>query len=191
MVRSTQAQADFLDREKRIIDSARAIAEAEGWPAVTVRRLAAEIGFSQPILYRHFPRGREEIVERVVLDGFARLARAMETAARSGDRLRATAEAYLRFAQRSPAVYEAMFTALTGIAFASETTPQVLRDAFEPIRRSVARPDSDDEDATTVRAELLWSILHGMSQLARSGRLPQHLERARLDGAVALFRARV
>ncbi len=178
---------EFEQRENRIVAAVRSIAEEEGWSAVTVRRLADVIGFSQPVLYKHFPRGRDEMVERVVLDGFTRLLGDLEAAspASSEDPLPGTATAYLRFARRNPAVYEAMSTALTGIVFATEETPQVLRDGFEVMRRSVG----DGPDAT-VRAELLWATLHGISELARHGRLDPHLEDARLEGIVGLFGSR-
>jgi AcrR family transcriptional regulator len=184
MPRSTQAQRDFDSRSALIVDSARSIAEDEGWSAVTVRRLAGAIGFSQPILYRHFPRGREEIIEQVVIEGFTALAAALDPPSRKEHPLRPTAVAYLDFARMHPAVYEAMSTALTTIAFASPTTPQILQDGFAALRRCVDVPDPEQ---AVVRTELLWSLLHGVSELARYGRLPAELEEARLAELVRLF----
>lgn len=184
MSRRTQA-SDFAEREERIVAAVRRIAEDEGWTAVTVRRLADVIGFSQPVLYKHFPRGREEMVERVVLDGFSRLLDDLEEAssASSDDALPRVVDAYLRFARCNAAVYQAMSTALTSIVFAAEQTPQVLRDGFEVMRRSAG----GGADAT-VRAELLWSMLHGVSELERHERLDPALDEARMDEIVRLFR---
>lgn len=184
MPRSTQAQDDFECRERLIVDSARDIAEHDGWSAVTVRRLADAISFSQPILYKHFPRGRDEIVERVVLQGYADLGAVLDPASRQPDALRATVIAYLDWARAHPAVHEAMSTALTSIVFASDETPQVLIDGFESLRRCVAVADPVE---STVRAEVLWSALHGVSQLSRYGRLPDDLAAARVDELVRLF----
>jgi AcrR family transcriptional regulator len=184
MPRSTQAQEDFASRTALIVDCARAIAEEEGWRAVTVRRLADAIGFSQPILYRHFPRGREEIVEQIVLEGFAELATALDPPSREDDALRRTVVAYLDFARTHTAVYEAMSTALTSIVFASRRTPQILQDGFASLRRCVDVPEPQE---AVVRTELLWSLLHGVSQLARYGRLPGELEEARIAEIVRLF----
>nr|WP_225224456.1 ATP-binding cassette domain-containing protein [Cellulomonas sp. JH27-2] len=50
--------------------SPRALAEERGWEAVTTRRLADAIEYSQPVLYGHFPQGRAEIVTAVALAGF-------------------------------------------------------------------------------------------------------------------------
>ena len=49
------------ERRQQILDAARSVAEAEGWAAVTSRRLADVIGYTQPVLYAHFPGGKAEI----------------------------------------------------------------------------------------------------------------------------------
>src|SRR5687768_11873521 len=69
-------------RRRRIVTTGRRLAEAEGWDAVTTRRLSTEIEYSQPVLYKHFS-GMEQIADAVAIDGFDELARALRTA-RSG-----------------------------------------------------------------------------------------------------------
>lgn len=59
-------------RHRSIIAAAREMAEAEGWDAVTTRRLAERIEYSQPVLYSHF-RGKDEIIAAVALDGFSEM----------------------------------------------------------------------------------------------------------------------
>ena len=116
-------------RRRLIITTARKLAEAEGWDAVTTRRLSTEIEYSQPVLYKHFA-GMEQIAEAVAIDGFAELADAC-SAAGSGagtarDALTRTAHAYLDFARDNPAVYDAMFTRATTLRFADQDTPPQL-----------------------------------------------------------------
>ncbi|MFI1925323.1 MULTISPECIES: TetR/AcrR family transcriptional regulator [unclassified Streptomyces] len=48
----------------RIVETARTLVDAEGLPAVSTRRLAAELGVSGPSLYNHF-RTKDEILEAV------------------------------------------------------------------------------------------------------------------------------
>ncbi|GAB7107322.1 TetR/AcrR family transcriptional regulator [Streptomyces phaeofaciens JCM 4814] len=48
----------------RIVETARRLVDAEGLPAVSTRRLAAELGVSGPSLYNHF-RTKDEILEAV------------------------------------------------------------------------------------------------------------------------------
>jgi len=54
----------LLSRE-RIVACALALADAEGLPAVSTRRLAGELGVSGPSLYNHF-RTKDEILDAVV-----------------------------------------------------------------------------------------------------------------------------
>lgn len=181
MPRAAQDIDRIRERELRIIAAAREIAEREGWPAVTVRRLADAIGFSQPILYRHFPGGRDEIVERVVIDGYTELAAAMSA---GGEGLAPLVTAYLAFARENPAVYEVMTAVRTGIEFASTETPQILRQGFAMIERAVGGETPRDR---AVRAELLWSTLHGACRLEADGRFDPALDDIREAQIVALF----
>ena len=68
-------------RRRLITATPRALAEREGWDAVTTRRLSAEIEYSQPVLYKHFA-SMEDIVEAVALEGFGELAETLQTARR-------------------------------------------------------------------------------------------------------------
>ena len=67
------------DREDRIVAAARGIAESEGWEAVTIRRLAKEIEYSQPVLYSHFE-NRDAIVAAVAVEGFEELTAVLRAA---------------------------------------------------------------------------------------------------------------
>ena len=164
-------------RERLIITTARELAEAEGWNAVTTRRLADAIEYSQPVLYSHFS-GKDAIVRAVALEGFSELA-AMLRDARHATRsprpaLLALARAYLEFAHTRPAVYDAMFT-LAEVPFAKPDTPAPLHDGFAELRQALA-PFAPARDVETL-AEVVWSALHGLATLTRSHRLrPDHAE---------------
>jgi AcrR family transcriptional regulator len=170
----TKAQQARAERERRIVTEARAIAEADGWPAVTVRRLADAIGYSQPVLYGHFPDGRDGIVRAVALDGFQRLAATLDAPPRktaAAKRVRTVIQRYLKFAHDNPATYDAMFSMPTDLPFATNTTPAPLRQGFAAIQRTL--PDSVDDPETAT--EMLWSAMHGLADLQRHARLrPSH-----------------
>ncbi|MCV7372685.1 TetR/AcrR family transcriptional regulator [Mycolicibacterium arabiense] len=170
-------------RRRLIVTTARTLAEAEGWDAVTTRRLSTEIEYSQPVLYKHFS-GMDRVAEAVALDGFAELAEALR-AARTGadapvDVPLALGRAYLDFARDNPAVYDAMFTRATALSFAAEDTPPPLVEAFAEFRQGVTA-GADDRNADD-RSEVFWAGLHGLVTLTRAGRLrPGHeAERLRL-----------
>src|SRR3954454_23421584 len=103
--RIVAAARAIAEREQRIVAAARAIAEREGWGAVTIRRLADEIEYSQPVLYSHFA-NRDAIVAAVAVEGFKEItATLLEAAGRSTgqrDALENVATTYLAFALGRP-----------------------------------------------------------------------------------------
>lgn len=113
-------------RERLIVTTARELAEAEGWDAVTTRRLAEAIEYSQPVLYSHF-KGKDAIMAAVAVDGFADLAAQLRAARMSAadpqQALAAVGSAYAAFAERRPTLYDAMFTHAVDLPFATPEAP--------------------------------------------------------------------
>ncbi|MDQ0615915.1 AcrR family transcriptional regulator [Microbacterium sp. W4I4] len=178
-----------MDRERLIVSTAREIAEQEGWDAVTTRRLAERIEYSQPVLYSHF-RGKREIVGAVALEGSRELAAAVRAAAAGAvtahDRVAALTRAYLDFATRNPAVYDAIFQLDGGLAFAQEDTPEPLKDAFAALQDNIA--DLAGENVSSgLLTEVFWAALHGQVTLSRAGRLPSEGVEARIELLVDRF----
>jgi AcrR family transcriptional regulator len=172
-------------RRAQIISAARRIAEQEGWPGVTVRRLSEEISYSQPVLYGHFE-SREAILAAVAIEGFQELGLALENACkriRRGNLIESVAQAYLGFAASSPAMYELMFSHRLSIAFGDPATPPELRSAFSHILRLFQESSSKPE----VTAELFWASLHGIAELTRTRRFPPARHSQRVKALVALF----
>ncbi|MCX5599226.1 TetR/AcrR family transcriptional regulator [Streptomyces phaeochromogenes] len=161
-------------RERLILATARELAEQQGWDAVTTRRLAERIEYSQPVLYSHF-RGKREIIGAVALEGAAEMAVALRAAASAADgpraRVAALARVYLEFAERNPAVYEAMFQLDGGLAFAQEETPEPLKDAFAALLENLGAVAGDGVHPALF-TEVFWAALHGLATLTRAGRLP-------------------
>ncbi|MEK8108452.1 helix-turn-helix domain-containing protein [Micromonospora sp. M12] len=164
-------ERERAERERAIITAARDLALAEGWDAVTTRRLAAEIEYSQPVLYSHF-KGKDAIMAAVAVEGFAELATALVSAGpppptpaggrRRGSRVRRVRRAASRtlrrdvHPRRGPAVRHSGRANRPGRGFAelSETV----------------RPVAADDDLGTI-TETFWAGLHGLVTLMRSGRL--------------------
>ncbi|OBK34943.1 TetR family transcriptional regulator [Mycobacterium sp. 1245111.1] len=169
-------------RRQLITTTARKIAEAEGWDAVTTRRLSAEIEYSQPVLYKHFA-GMEGIVASVAVQGFAQLGAAL-AAARSEatdgrDALTRVAHAFIGFARDNPALFDAMFTRATTLPFAADDTPVELNKAFDELRAAVDLVTGERDPDTL--AEVVWAALHGLITLDRGGRLRPDYRDARID----------
>ncbi|MEV4320574.1 TetR/AcrR family transcriptional regulator [Actinocrispum sp. NPDC049592] len=166
-------ERERAERHQLIITTARRLAEAEGWDAVTTRRLAELIEYSQPVLYSHFA-GKDAIVGAVALEGFTELA--AELNRHRG--LEPVVRAYVNFAESNPALYDAMFTLATPLVFAQEETPQPLKDGFAAIR-SVVEPFAGGRDLGMF-TEVVWSALHGLVMLTRGARLPAKGQKERL-----------
>jgi AcrR family transcriptional regulator len=181
-------ERERAQRHQLIVTAARELAETEGWEAVTTRRLADRVEYSQPVLYSHF-RGKNAIVSAVALDGITELAadlrHARLTAPAPAAALAAVCRAYLDFATERPALYQAMFVLPTDLRFASADTPQPLRDAFGEF---VGCFDPDDEQRGQL-AEVIWSALHGIVTLSASGRIPADVREQRLNVLISRFTA--
>ncbi len=172
-------------RRTQIISAARQVAEHEGWPSVTIRRLSDEISYSQPVLYSHFE-SREAILTAVALEGFQELGLALEkarTRTKHGNGVEAVAGAYLRFAESSPAMYEVMFSLGLTVPFGDSTTPAELRFGFTQLLELFLGRTSIPEVVT----ELFWANLHGIAELTRTKRFPRSHQKERLRALVELF----
>ena len=116
----------------------------------------------------------------VALEGFRDITTTLRKAARgSTDRrqaLEAVAVAYLGFATRHPALYEAMFTLPTGLRFAEAGSRVELKAAFDALAAVVTPANTDVALAT----ETLWAALHGLAELERSGRIRRGARAARI-----------
>ena len=179
---------DRAARRQLITDTARKLAEDEGWDAVTTRRLSTEIEYSQPVLYKHFS-SMDGIVAAVAVQGFGELADALASA-RSGatdgrDALARVAHAFIGFAHGNPALFDAMFTRATTVRFADPETPAELNAAFAELRAAVDLV-AGTRDADTL-TEVLWAALHGLITLDRGGRLRPEYRSARVDLLVSAF----
>lgn len=171
-------ERELAQRRSLIISTARNLAESEGWDAVTTRRLADIIEYSQPVLYKHFD-GKDDIVRAVAVEGFTELAAALREACKAATTpvtaVRALAESYIGFATVNPRLYEAMFSMPVGLAFGRPDSPQPLVDSFTELR-AVVDVVAAGRDVDTL-SELIWGTLHGLVVLGRSGRLrPDYAE---------------
>ena len=182
------AERKARDRQARaaqIVSAARRIAELEGWPNVTVRRLSDEISYSQPVLYAHFG-SREGILAAVAIEGFQELGLTLEKArkrVKRGSAVESLAAAYLEFAASSPALYEVMFSLSLPVPFGAAATPPELRFAFSQLLELFQAQGSKAE----VMTELFWASLHGIAELSRTRRLPPIRQKERVRTLVERF----
>lgn len=156
-----------------ILDAAREIAARDGWQAVTVRKVAALIDYSPPVIYEHFA-SKNEILVELLRHGFRDLAARLQAAAGAkgpDDPLRRVARAYCAFAFEAPDLYQVMY-GLGGAPFGVADTWQEGERIGEVAAAAVAaaRPSANPE-AVAEDVLVLWATLHGLVALAMAGRI--------------------
>ncbi len=174
-------ERERAERHDRIIAAARTLAEAEGWDAVTTRRLADSIEYSQPVLYSHFE-NRDAIVAAVAVEGFAELAANLQDATTDApspqrgarERRRAPTSRSRSASRRSTT----RCSRSRRFHSANRNDRAAMRDGFAALRQAVA-PLAGDRDVD-ILTQLTWSALHGLAVLTRAGRLSDGADEARL-----------
>jgi len=169
------------DIRQQLVDAGMAILERDGLPALSVRKLAAEVGTSTMSVYTHFG-SMTGVVEAVADEAFARFGHALAGVPRSDDPVAdffAMGAAYRAFAMANPQHYQLMFgiavpaslsslrrdLTVTGHASARDASFQALCAAVRRMA-DAGRIREDDEAAVAGR---IWSICHGAVTLEMAG----------------------
>jgi len=160
-VTTVEADARLTPRRREIVESARRILERDGEPALTMRRLAADVGMKAPSLYKHFPDKASLEIELIVL-GFEESAAAFEAAlaTRPRSQIAALGAAYRRYAREHPHIYRLM----TDRPLPRERLPAGLEyRAAAPLAQAMG---------SVAAARAAWALAHGLVMLEINGRFP-------------------
>jgi AcrR family transcriptional regulator len=158
-----------------ILDAARELFVAEGFDAVTMRRIAEKIEYSPTAIYFHF-RDKEALLKELCETDFLALAGQLAKIAQVKDpieRMRKTGHAYIEFGLNSPNHYRLMFmTPHPPIAHDDEVlekgNPEQDAYAFlrsivvECIEQGLFRGTAKDVDLI---AQTMWGGVHGVISL--------------------------
>ena len=166
-----QARRERYHQELRttILDAARTAFAREGFAGVSMRDLAAEVGYSHGSIYLHF-KSKEELFDCLVEESFARLAEALRGLKHRrpnedpGRRLKRAARAYVDFGLRNPGAYEFAFI----LRRPGRPRPWKPHLAYEYLRSLVReclvemrRPARDVDTAS----QAVWAAVHGVTSL--------------------------
>jgi AcrR family transcriptional regulator len=150
-----------------VVSAAAGLADAEGLAAVTLARLATDLGVRPPSLYAHVG-GLPDLRRRLAARGAIDLAAELQTAAagRAGeDALRAVASAYRDYARAHPGTYAALQRAPAGDdAEASAAAAKVVDVVLAVLRGYGLEGDDAIHAARGLRA-----ALHGFVSLETEG----------------------
>ena len=155
-----------LDAE-RVVDAAAAIADADGLEAVTLARVAGELGVRAPSLYNHVD-GRPGLLRAVALLAVRELTAVLRDAAvgRAGDEaLAATARAYRDYARDHPGRYAASVAAPTSD---DSEHRAAARETFEVVAAVLRSWDLSGDEAIHA-ARTFRSAVHGFVALEAAG----------------------
>lgn len=164
-----QRQRQSLRRE--ILDAARDMFLAEGYEAVTMRRLAERIEYSPTTIYLHF-RDKDDLFEALCEETFGELAARLGKLAKRGlpplENLREGLRLYADFGLKHPSHYALTFMHVQKPADVKHFHESVGHQAFEYLRRAVAACvecgafEAGDVEAS---AQALWAATHGVVSL--------------------------
>jgi AcrR family transcriptional regulator len=179
--------SEEIDRiRERIIEAALAIIVEEGFPCLTMRRLAYRLRMSAPNLYNFF-KSKDEIYISIVIRGFKMLhgdlERAMATGGTPQERAYAMLDAYLKFGLSYRSYYDIMFTMptpkyrdyvgtpyekLSEVEYAiSMDIAALAAKAIRELRGEGEGADASGDDPTRDIVRV-WCMVHGMVSLANS-----------------------
>lgn len=148
--------AHKADLEQRILDAARQLFAEHGHDAVTLREVAAAVGYSHATLYSFFA-DKASLLARLAEEAGQGLLEVLSGQLEAGDArlsLRRVAAAYVRWAVAHPHHYRLL--TLESLASAP------LEEIYALLRRLAAgRPDTDAD----LRAQTYWAALHGAALL--------------------------
>ena len=149
-----------------VVDAATAVVETDGPAALTLSRVARELGVKPPSLYNHVD-GLESLRRNVALRAVDDLGQRLGSAAmgRSGRAaLRAIADEFRSFASSHPGLYEMSAQARPDDAVYAAASMRPV----EPVLAILRSYDLDDTQAIHA-ARTLRAALHGFVSLERVG----------------------
>jgi AcrR family transcriptional regulator len=168
------------EREKQelrqqILDTARELFAAEGYEAVTMRKIAEAIEYSPTAIYLYF-KDKEELINELCHSDFRKLAKEFQKIAQIPDpveRLKQMGLSYVEFGLAYPNHYRLMFMTShpnkpTAAMEADKGNPE--QDAYAFLRMIVSeciakgrfRDEYSDVDAVS---QVLWAGVHGLVSL--------------------------
>jgi AcrR family transcriptional regulator len=164
---------DRIQRHKEytrqsILNAARQIVTKQGWGALSMRKVAAEIEYRAPIIYAHF-KDKDEMIGELTSMGFATLKKqmlaAIQTQADLARQIEAMWIAYWDFAFAERELYQAMFGVELN-CYGKDCTG--IDGLFELFKDAIVNPNHEitmADDLIYIRFYSCWTAIHGLISL--------------------------
>ena len=174
------ARTARTERAAQVIAAAEVILEEEGYDALTMRRLADELGIRAPSLYKHLP-DKSALCSALVEAALAQLGTALHDAVDPDDPTGSVA-AVLRVYRANGLAHPNLYRLATTGPLSRDQLPDGLEEwAGTPFYLVAGAP---------YLAQALWAFAHGMVILEIDGRFQDtsDLDRTWAEGAAAFAR---
>jgi AcrR family transcriptional regulator len=166
----SEARSEALP--ERCVHAARAIIDAQGVEALSLREVARRLGVSHQAPYKHFA-SRDHLLAEVVrraFEAFARHLDARPAGATADEDLGAMGRAYLAYAHAHPLQYRLMFGTPLPDPAEHPAMMASARHAFALLRDGLARMHAEagrtpPHDAVDQDALFVWGTLHGLASV--------------------------
>lgn len=178
--------------KQAILEAAKSIVLLEGWQSVSMRKIADAIGYSLPVVYKHFE-NKDAILEEFVKQGFNKLGEVIAQAkikfSNADEQLMAMANAYFNFAFEQTAYYQMMF----GLGMPScervNQIPEISNFTMLVISTIKQLNNNQQEAIIRLKFHTFWSILHGLTSInmVNMTATPNEMQQAVLTDAVQGF----
>ncbi len=197
---SPQARANYHHGNLRetLVAAALDILESEGLEALSLRKVAAQIGVSHAAPAHHFPTMRD-LLTALASVGFIRFDKAMrdqrgKSSPDPAAQMRAAELGYVTFATSNPSLFRLMFTTPLinwedpALHLPARAAQAQLSEICAPAALSLGL---DTPEKRQVLERLVWSQIHGQAHLIIDHKLPINkgsMKSAPIDIAGLLFR---
>jgi AcrR family transcriptional regulator len=150
-----------------ILEASLNIVKEEGWPALSMRKIADKIEYTAPIIYEYFS-NKEAILMELTRKGFLILASDMRAAKEKhrlpAKQLEAMWLAYWNFAFAEKELYQVMFGVDVNCCELGEIMPEADApfDIVTEVIKELMAPNKPIGDEVCVKYYTFWSVIHGL-----------------------------
>lgn len=177
-----------------ILAAAWSVVQAEGWQALSIRKIADAIEYSVPVIYSHFD-CKDAIMLEFTKEGFRQLTEQMQQYTHkdqtASQQLEAVGKAYWQFAFDNKAYYQLMFGMGIPACEKVKQVPEIQQFSnflIAGIERVIANSNHPDTNSF-LKFHTFWSILHGLVsiQMINRSETPDELSQLILNDAIGGF----
>ncbi|MFY0255487.1 TetR/AcrR family transcriptional regulator [Chitinophaga sp. 30R24] len=177
-----------------ILKAALHIVKQEGWPALSMRRIAEEIDYTAPVIYEYFT-GKESLMAELSNTGYqllvSQIIAAKEGVINAIDQWQAMWLAYWQFAFAEKELYQAMF----GMEVHCSSSQEVNRKSdevaalFMGVIKDLTNGKNITDEQICTRYLMCWSVIHGLISInlvnkVKAVEINQHVLHEAIQGVI-------